>query len=417
MTLNTLSQRPYWQYRPAVRWTIVAFLLGTLVCLFVHMILLDGDPNGFSLNNGDDALYWNLSEDIQNGTIPSYLPNSYPFLLAGIFTITERSVLIGKILNVFINALIIYFSILTVYELGKSIKLDNRSIRRAANWSGLLLTFYPSQIFYSTQLVKDPPLIFMGTLCLYFSVLFLQRKQQYALFGFIPVFLALFSLRPYAAIAIILSLVLYLLFIWNVRIQKKMLVVAILLLLCAVVPYGLGKGIFASNYWVSFLDPQNLSEFRENSYSSGTAAAGISLDYGSPISFCLSYGFSYLTALIGPFPWQVRSLFQSVALPEALVMTVVMFLLLRLKFSKSFRVDFKEANLLLIFGLLLLGIIALFSDNFGANTRLRLLPWNSLLLYASLVLSARQMNLDLLRSALKTTSRYSISSSSKTIEP
>ncbi len=401
MTLDTLPQSSYWRYRPAIQWAIIAFSLGFLACIFIHMALLNVNPNGFSPNNGDDALYWEISEDLQDGRIPNYFPNSYPILLAGLFTITGRSVLIGKILNVFINALVIYFSILTVYEVGQGIGLDGRSIRRAANWSGLLLTFYPSQIFYSTQLVKDPPLIFMGTLCLYFSVLFLQKQKLHLLLGFIPAFSLLASLRPYTAIAIILSLVLYFLFIWRVQIPKKILVASILLLLCAIIPYALGRGLFASDYWLSFTDPQNLSEFRGNSYSSGAAAAGITLDYSNPITFSLTYGYSYLTALIGPFPWQVKSLLQSVALPEALFMTITILLLLRSQLFKSLDFKFKEANLLLIFGLVLIGIFSLFSDNVGANTRLRLLAWNSLLLYVSLVLSTYQMQRDLSRSALK----------------
>ena len=393
MINHSSSQFFYWLYRPAIRWAIIAFAIRLLVCLLLHTLLLDVDTHGLIPNYNDDALYWKVSEELQDGIAPAYLPNSYPMLLAGLFTITGRSVLVGKIFNVVISAITIYFSILTVYELGQSSTLPRSSISSAANWSGCLLTFYPSQIFYSTQLVKDPLLVLMATFCLYFAVLFFQAKRWLALSGLVAALLTLVSFRPYAAIAIGLSLLIYLLFIWRVRLSRKLLLVVMFLLPWAIVPYCLGLGFFAADYVLPWLDWQKLSEFREVSYSSGASAADITLDYSNPILFSLTYGISYLTALLGPFPWQVKSLFQSVALPEALFMTGLMAYLCYLRIFKLLPVSLSAIDLLLISSLLLLGMIALFSDSTGGNTRLRIFSWHSLFLYASLVCSASRVKL------------------------
>ncbi len=44
----------------------------------------------------------------------------------------------------------------------------------------------------------------------------------------------------------------------------------------------------------------------------------------------------------------------------------------------------EKEQILILVSLLLIGAIALYSDNMGANTRLRILPWSAFLLYVAL---------------------------------
>ena len=391
---QTIQSAPnFWLYKPAIRWAAIAFSIRLVLCLVLHSVLLGGDANGLMPNFHDDVLYWKVSGALQEGHQPEYIPGIYPYVLSGLFTLTGRSVLIGKLLNVIANSITVYLSVLIVHHLGRSLKFSNYGVRQSANWSGALLALYPSQVFYSTQLVKDPILMAFGTGCLYFAILLFQSRQWRFVTGLALSLFGLMLFRVYAAIAVLLSLLIYLLFIWKVTFQKRLLLVAAILLPCALIPYFLGYGLFASDYLLPWLDWQKISEFRELSYSSGESAADISVDYSSILGFLSTYSLSYLTVLLGPFPWQVRSLFQSVALPEAIAVFGLVGMLLFGLLRKSSNFKLKEANLLIIFSLLLVGVVAVFSDSIGGNTRLRMLAWNALFLYTPLVIQASRMKM------------------------
>ena len=138
-------------------------------------------------------------------------------------------------------------------------------------------------------------------------------------------------------------------------------------------PFAAGKGLFAMNYVLPLLNPATASHFRETAYSLGGSAIGIKIDYGSPLGFVLTYGYSLVTLLIGPFVWQIRSFGQIVALPEAVVMAVLLFVICGRALRGRLRN--RHAAVLVFPALALAMIMAVFADNVGTNTRLRILPW------------------------------------------
>ncbi|MHC5721364.1 MAG: hypothetical protein ACYTX0_57445, partial [Nostoc sp.] len=77
--------------------------------------------------------------------------------------------------------------------------------------------------------------------------------------------------------------------------------------------------------------------------------------------------------MLGPLPWQVRSGVTLITLPEVIGMWILYFQLWHSWSSRTIKNKNNEEILLLISCLIQVGIFALFSDNIGANTRLRLL--------------------------------------------
>ena len=153
------------------------------------------------------------------------------------------------------------------------------------------------------------------------------------------------------------------------------------------VPWAMGFGPLGLGYLGPLLNPERLSQFREQVYGVGGSSLGLVLDPARPLAFALGWMYSFVTVLLGPFPWQINSLLEAVALGEALVMWLLAIFwlpgVMRLLYRPSF------AEIPLFFGLVLAGGVALFSDNIGANTRLRLLIWASLMVYAALRIGGR----------------------------
>lgn len=366
----------------ALCWFGVALLVRLLAAI---MLQLYSESRGFEgfypLASGhDDRLYWDLALRYRNGEPVPYFWSGYPYVLAGLFLLLAPSLELGKFLNVLAGALTVYLGVRLVGDLTaeRASRGANGSVvpTQASHWAGALLTFYPSSLFYSTQLVKDPILILLGLGALSLAIHFFHRPHLLSVVFGAATFGGLYFFRGYAALALAISLFAFV--VW----QRRALLIPTIVA-AAAVPYALGWGPFGWSYLTFLLNPAFFTRFRESVYSIGGSAAGITLDFSNPVAFLTSYGYSFATAMFGPFPWQVESAVQLIALPEAMAMWLL-FPIWVGGIVRLLRGQLHDEALLLIFSLVLVGAIALFSDNIGANTRLRLLPWSSFLLYAAL---------------------------------
>jgi hypothetical protein len=382
-------------YKATVFWTVIAFLLRLFVGLIIHIYSIQVGFDGFVplSNYNDDILYWKVSNSLYDGQEPDYVPNIYPVVLSYIFHVTTPDILAAKIVNIVANALSVFFGLLIVRDIARVLSFDKRQTKFSVSLAGLMMALYPSQIFYATQMIKDPFLILFGMINVYASLTILRSKLNKGLgLMWVVSFFGIYTFRAYTALSLLLSILLYLLFVWKTKFTRKVSVIVGILILSAIVPLLLGKGLFAIEYVLPFLNPEKLTEFREIGYSTGASAADITINYSSPLGFLSTYSLSFATAMFGPFPWQVKSPIQVIALPEALIAIslgafALVFQLKRRKKAKQGKLSAqgsKEVLLLLIFCFTLIGMIALFSDSIGGNTRLRILPWNLFILWISL---------------------------------
>jgi hypothetical protein len=387
-------------YKPALQWASIAFIVRLVLGLLIHNYSLQVGFQGFvpMSNYGDDILYWDLASQMLLGYDTGYTINLYPMFLAALFQVTGPSILVAKLVNMMFNVAAIFMTLMMVKEVGLASGLDRKQTRWAAHLTGALLAFYPSQIFYAVQMIKDPFLIFAGTINLYLAILLLRGKgnKTWNLVGWFLSMLGVVGFRPYTLIALIGSWLIYLLFVWKTKISRKIVVLVIVLLVIGVLPYFAGLGFFGFNYIGPWLDVEKVSEFRKSGYSTGGSAADITIDYSNPFTFIQTYGFSVLTAMFGPFPWQVKSPIQIIALPEALF-ALAMSLLLLVPIGKASRKTTDSEgrsvpSVLLIFSIFLVGLIGLFSDSIGGNTRLRILSWNIFFAYSAIVFARRYVS-------------------------
>jgi len=381
------------QNSPAV-WALIALLFRLVMGSIVHIYSLNAGFEGFvPLSNfGDDIFYWETAKQLSQGIVPEYIPNFYPWALAGIISVFGENIFLGKCLNILISAVTVFLGCQITSEVAKELQLSRRNIKYATNLTGLILTFYPSQIFYSAQLIKDPLLVFFGMMNLYSTVLILKGGNRKMWIIWLLTLVGAFTFRPYTAVALIVSFLIYLLFVWKAKTGKKLTVISLFLVFSAIVPFFLGKGFFALDYVLAWSDVEKVSQIREAGYSVGGSALELEIDYSSPVGFVLTYGLSFFTVMLGPFPWQIRAPIHLTALPEAILSSS---LLLYLVFSARRKDSLNRGDtekLLIVFSIVLIAIVAFFSDNIGANNRLRLLPWNILFIYSAVCLARIREN-------------------------
>lgn len=343
--------------------------------LVLHVYSLRIGRDGlYPFGSHDDVTYWAFAVELARGTAVTDVPTFYPVLLSWIFRITGPSLLLGKFINAVCGAGAVWAAVNIAREL--RLEQGRTDDTRPEHWTGALLTFWPSLVFYSTQLLKDPIIMLLGLTALWLGIRFLREPRMLHVPSWCFAVGALFFFRFYTAVVVVFSFMFL-----TLRFQRRWLIPCALAV--ALVPHFLGMGFFAKDMIAPRFNTEYLTSFRTEQYSTGGSAAGIQIDYSGPAAFLRSYGYSFATAMFGPFPWQVSSPIHAIALPEAAMMWLLAPLWLKgVFFLAGGRL--RSDALLLIFSLLLIASIALFSDNIGANTRLRLLPWSAFLIYASL---------------------------------
>ncbi|MBT9173923.1 MAG: hypothetical protein DDT21_02330 [Syntrophomonadaceae bacterium] len=366
--------------KPALLWLLVALAVRLLAGTALHLYSRAGGLEGFYplASGGDDRVFWDQAQSLLAGVTPERIFCPYPYVLAALFSLVGPSLVAGKLLNIVVGSLTVSMGVLIARELTAGRPYNWRDLRHPVNLTGLLLTLYPSAVFHSTQLLRDSLLVFFGIVSIYFALRIIRGDRGVrSWFGYALALFLFYAFRPYAAFALAAGFTLYLLYY-----RHTIASVLVSLFGALAAPWLAGWGPFAWRYVVSAVTPAAVESFREEVYAIGGSAIGVTVDFTSIHGFLWTYAYSFLTAMFGPFVWQVRSPVVAIGLVES-----VPLLLLAPVWGKGIwrllRRRSGEAGFLLFFSLLLIGAIALFSANIGANVRLRLLPWIVFLIYAA----------------------------------
>jgi hypothetical protein len=352
---------------------IVVLASRLIVCLAIHWYSVTHGFEGFMplQNSGDDRNYFAYA----TGITTNY-GHAYAVFLEHLFSLSGPSILIGKIINSCAASISITIGAAASFALSGD--LGYRESRKAMRRAALILSLYPAELFYTSQLLKDATILLSGNLIVYLAILIPEFRT--ILVRLILVVMAMASLfvladfRPYAAAGIIAGVIAYWVYQLEARRENKIAGIALLLAVLAIAPIFLGLGFAANNLWAK-TDLSSFEEFRSRNYGSQGSSLGLDLNPSHPAKFIPNYIYSMATFSLGPFPWQLVSASVIVSLPEAVAMW---FLIPR--FRKSIRKSWTQVKLPLtlpIFcSLSLIAITALIGDNIGTNTRLRMLPWN-----------------------------------------
>lgn len=393
--MDDFNTKDYMDKYEIKRLTLFWFLFALTISLFIGFAIhLFSHYAGFSgfyplASGADDTLYDSCGIQMMLLGKIETAPSWYPYIVGFIYMVMGKNIgfVFGKILNVIFRAFTVFLAVKMVGELSEDCNI--KEMKRRINFTGFLTSLYPAHLFYSTQLLKDSIIILLIMCSLYYALKSLRNKKYIKNYIILFIFLVVLSkFRIYATLAIIVAYIGYLIFLNSF--DKKF----ILPLLALIIFIGLGlaaagfgfMGINFLRYW----NPDTISAFRESTYSIGGAAAGIQIDFTSPIKFLLTYSYSLITVIFGPLPWQFRSATHLIALPEAIILWCSIPIIIRqLTCLKKNRPE----NLLLVFCFCLAGIVALFSDNIGANTRLRMGVIIPLIVYMSLKIKIYKISL------------------------
>jgi len=381
---------------------ILVFSLHILLVLFFYYTKFQPFSDGY----GDYIIYHNQAEQIaqrvhqgnfslQNLSVQGIsLSHSYPVIVGYIYAFTMPNMLVGQIFNAWLVALLVIFVYLIVREIGGT--------EKEAFLTGFIACFYPSLVFYGSLLLKEAFVILLALIALLLVIRIIKNFSIVNFFIFYVTLILLTNLRFYISFAIILAFIISWIIISNLKIKKRIVYGTIMMLLFGFLPQiSCGYGYFGADILKQHLNIQNINFYKEVAYApvppkdsikpkdillpkdpgqrtqwptytaEKNSTVIIKSGFENPVTFIKNTTLSVLYSLFGPLPWKFTKKTQFFSLPEIIASYFLVFFVISAAI-KSIKNKNKNIIPLIIFAGLVISILALFMNNFGIVTRIRM---------------------------------------------
>jgi hypothetical protein len=342
-------------------------LIGTIIFVFNLQEFFGGDAQTYDFYGYALLKVWqgdNYYQSLVNKFIGESGASAWGmlYMVATIYKIVGHNMLAVQFVNAVLGA-----ATAPIIFLCAQYIFSNLRVSRLA---GFFVAFYPSLVLWSSQGLKDGPIIFLLAVCI-LATLKLGEKLSFKYLVILGSSLfALLSLRFY--IFYMMAAAIAGAFVIGMRpittqnfIRQFVVIIAIGLSLTY---FGVTR--YANVQFEQFGNLEALQRSRSDLAHSAESGFGGDVDV-STMSGVLSVaplGLIYL--LFAPFPWQLTSLRQSITLPEMIVWwALIPMVVLGLWFTIKYRL--RQTSPILIFSSMLTLAYSLFQGNVGTAYRQR----------------------------------------------
>ncbi len=345
----------------------IRVMVGTLIYFFHYQEFFGGDANTF--DTFGNALLQSWSGD----TYSTYLVDLFSgggansgwgmlYVVAVIYKVVGRNMLATQYLNSVLGASTAPLSYLMAMEIFPN--------KRVARTSALLAAFFPSLILWTSQGLKDGPIIFLLTVSMLATLkLGIRFSPKYVIALVFSLF-ALITLRFYVFYIIAFSIACaFILGRQKLSAQSFIRQFIIIFVLGTTLAF-FGVARYASMQIDTYGSFRMLQVMRSDAAQSAASGFGQNMDVSTPEGAlsAVPVGLAYL--LLAPFPWQFGSVRQMITLPEMMVWwSCFPMLVLGLWFTIRHRL--REVAPILVFTTLLTISYSIVQGNVGTAYRQR----------------------------------------------
>jgi hypothetical protein len=284
------------------------------------------------------------------------------YLVSGIYTLTGRNMLAVQFFNSVIGAATVPIIFLCAYHIFQNL--------RVARLSALLTAFFPSMVLWSSQGLKDGPIVFLLALSM-LATLKLGERLSVRHFALLAcALLAILTLRFYVFYMSVAAVVGA--FAIGMRRQSTQSLTRQFLVMMGI---GLVLTYFgvlrtASSQLDTFADLDRIQLSRANLANAAQSGFGRDIDVSTTSGALTAIPVGMVYLLFAPFPWQLANLRQGITLPEMLVWWGS-FPLLALGIYFTLKYRLRQALPILIFTTMLTLAYSIFQGNVGTAYRQR----------------------------------------------
>ncbi|OLE55888.1 MAG: hypothetical protein AUG51_01285 [Acidobacteria bacterium 13_1_20CM_3_53_8] len=345
---------------------LVRVLIGLVIYTFKMQEFFGGDANtydifGYAMLKGwqGDQYYESLTHLYkgENGSGWGML-----YLVAAIYRITGRNMLAVQFVNSVVGAAtapVISLCALQIFE-----------NRRVAHISALFAAFYPSLVLWSSQGLKDGPIVFLLGLSILATLKLGEKISLKYLVVLVCSLFALLSLRFYVfymmAAAISGAFVIGMRPFTAIGFVRQFIIIICLGLALTY----LGVTRTAGSQFETYGNLEAVQRSRLDLAQTGQSGFSRDVDVSTASGALSIIPVGLLYLLFAPFPWQLANLRQSITLPEMIVWWASFpLLVLGLWFTIKYRL--RQSSPILIFISMLTLAYSVFQGNVGTAYRQR----------------------------------------------
>jgi 4-amino-4-deoxy-L-arabinose transferase-like glycosyltransferase len=346
---------------------LVRVLIGTAIYGFRLQEFFGGDAftydfSGYALLKvwQGERYYQSIVNTFVGGTSASAWGMLY--MVASVYGIVGRNMLAIQ----FVNAVLGAATAPVIYLCAQHI-FNNL---RVARLTGLFAAFYPSLVLWSSQGLKDGPIVFLLALSMLATLKLGEKISLKYLAALACSLFALLSLRFYIfymmAAAIVGAFIIGMRSLTAQSLIRQFVVILVVGLLLTY--FGVTR--YANAQFETYGNLQTLQLSRTDLAQSANSgfAADVDISTTSGALSAIPLGLTYL--LFAPFPWQLASLRQSITLPEMIIWWASFpLLVLGLWFTIKHRL--RQSLPILIFTFMLTLAYSVFQGNVGTAYRQR----------------------------------------------
>ena len=345
---------------------LVRMIVGTAIFVFRGQVFFGGDALTYDFYGLTQLRGWS-GDPYSQGLINKLVAGEgsgwgMAYLVGGIYALVGRNLLAVQLVNSVFGAATAVIIYLCTHQVFKNM--------RASRLAGIAVAFYPSLVLWSSQGLKDGPIVF----CLALSILATLRLGEKLSFRYmlalVCALMLLLSLRFYvfymvcAAIAGAFTIGMQSLTATSFARQFG----AVLLIGLSLTYFGVTRS--ASVQFERFGNLERLQTSRLDLARSADSGFGRDVDVSTTAGALSTIPVGMLYLLFAPFPWQVGSLRQSITLPEMVIWWASFpMLILGLWFAIKYRL--RMISPILIFTVMLTLSYSVFQGNVGTAYRQR----------------------------------------------
>jgi Dolichyl-phosphate-mannose-protein mannosyltransferase len=346
---------------------LVRIVIGTSIFVFNGQGFFGGDALTYDFYGYQQLLGWHgdrFAQMLANQFLGQGMGSGWGmvYLVAGIYEIVGRNMLAVQFFNSVLGAVtapIIYMCAWEVF-----------SNKRVARIAAIAVAFYPSLVLWSSQGLKDGPIVFSLALCI-LATLRLGRKFSipYVFVLVLSLFFVL-ALRFYVFYMITVAVAgAFVIGIQAVTAQSIARQVIIMIIVGLSLTY-IGITRYANVQYEQYVTFDQLQRSRLDAASSANSGFGRDVDVSTTSGALSTIPLGLVYLLFAPFPWQLASLRQTLTVPEMIVWWAS-FPLLVLGLWFSVRHRLRQIFPILIFVSMLSLAYSVFQGNVGTAYRQR----------------------------------------------
>ncbi|MFN2492457.1 MAG: glycosyltransferase family 39 protein [Pyrinomonadaceae bacterium] len=284
------------------------------------------------------------------------------YLVAAVYQIVGRNMLAVQFMNAVLGAVTSVIIFLCAYQVFGNF--------RVARLTAIAVAFYPSLVLWSSQGLKDGPIVFFLALAILATLKLGQKlSPKYLLILVISLF-AILSLRFYVFYMISVAVAgAFVIGMQKVNATSFIRQLAVVILLGLSLTY-LGVTRYANVQLERYGSLERIQVSRLDAAQSAHSGFGRDVDVSTARGALSTIPIGLLYLLFAPFPWQLASLRQSITLPEMIVWWASFpMLIVGLWFSIKYRL--RQISPILIFTIMLSFAYSIFQGNVGNAYRQR----------------------------------------------